>query len=86
MRQFIYYNAGNGRRVPFWKDNSSDIVPLSNLMNLLYSIVANKEAAVVGVWDPTGVCWSSTFSRAFNDWELPLVDNLLLKLKRRFRG
>ncbi|RVW63585.1 hypothetical protein CK203_057416 [Vitis vinifera] len=49
----------------------------------LYALVVSKEKWVAEVWDPSieGGCWSLHFSRPFNNWEVDLVEQLLLTIQ-----
>ncbi|RVW54488.1 hypothetical protein CK203_068318 [Vitis vinifera] len=46
-----------------------------------------KNAWVSEVWNPVsdGIGWTPLFARAFNDWEIDLVERLLQKIQA-FRG
>ena len=50
----------------------------------LFEVVANKFETVLEVWDhSTGSgSWELNFARAFNDWEVYLVVNLLIILQK----
>ena len=57
--------------------------PLCESFPSLFTISSSKEAWVADVWnlDGDGGGWTPLFSRAFNDWELELVERFLQKIK-----
>ena len=70
-------NVRNGTRIRFWTGGSST---LSLSFPSLFDIAANKLAIVANVWDHSvgDGSWNPVFERAFNDWEIDLVANLLI--------
>ena len=57
--------------------------PLCEPFHFLFSISLSKEAWVSDVWNPDGDGggWTPFFSRAFNDWEVELVEHFLQKIQ-----
>ena len=49
----------------------------------LFSLVVNKKALVVDLWDPVGEEGWVVPSRSFNDWELEEVQLFLHVIQRR---
>ena len=74
---------GCGRRVRFWKDKWCGDEPLCESFPSLFSISLAKDAWVSDVWNPDGVGdgWTPLFSRAFNDWEIEMVERFMLKIQ-----
>ena len=70
---------GNGQRVRFWKDKWCGDGPLCESFSSLFSMSMSKNAWVSEVWNPVGDGdgWTPFFARAFNDWEIDLVERLL---------
>ena len=70
--QNAVFALGDGRRINFWNDVWCGEEALSNSFPSLFNLVLNKEAKVADIWDRSeGVgCWSPTFLRPLNDWEL----------------
>ncbi|KAL6342305.1 hypothetical protein AAG906_007519 [Vitis piasezkii] len=78
----VAYHVGNGQRVRFWKDKWCGDGPLCESFSSLFSISMSKIAWVSEVWNPVGDGdgWTTFFARAFNDWEIDLVERLLQKI------
>ena len=74
---------GGGRRVKFWKDKWCGDEPLCESFPSLFSISLSKDAWVSDVWnlDGDGDGWTHLFSRAFNDWEIEMVEHFMLKIQ-----
>ena len=79
----LAYQVGNGQRVRFWMDKWCGDEPLCESFPSLFSISLSKEAWVSDVWNPDGDGggWTPFFSRAFNDWEVELVEHFLQKIQ-----
>ena len=79
----LAYQGGNGQRVRFWMDKWCGDEPLCESFPSLFTISSYKEAWVADVWnlDGDGDGWTPLFSRAFNDWELELVEHFLEKIQ-----
>ena len=83
---FFYQNAvfvlGDGRRINFWRDAWSGAETLCNRFPNLFNIATNGEAKVAEIWDSRegDRCWSPTFIRPLNDWELEEMSSFLLIL------
>ena len=78
------FSISNGSRVRFWTDPWCGIAILSDPFPSLFEVGVNKMVIVAEVWDQ-GVgngSWNPRFVRAFNDWEVDLVVNLLRVLQR----
>ena len=78
----VAYHMGNGQRVKFWKDKWCGDGPLCESFPSLFSMSMSKNAWVSEVWNPVGDGdgWTPLFTRAFNDWEINLVERLLQKI------
>ena len=74
---------GCGRRVRFWKDKWCRDEPLCESFPSLFAISLAKDAWVSDVWSPNNVedGWTPLFSRAFNDWEIEMVERFMLKIQ-----
>ena len=79
----LAYQVGNERRVRFWMDKWCGDESLCESFSSLFSIYLSKEAWVLDVWNPDsdGGSWTSFFSRAFNDWEVELLERFLQKIQ-----
>ena len=79
----LAYQVGNGQRVRFRMDKWYGDEPLCESFLSLFTLSSSKEAWVVDVWnlEGDGGGWTPLFSRAFNDWELELVERFLQKIK-----
>ena len=62
----------DGRRINFWKDVWCGGEALCAMFPSLYNLALNKEARVADIWESgNGAgCWSPTFLRSLNDWEI----------------
>ena len=80
---FFFQNAvfvlGDVRRIKFWRDVWCGVEALCNRFPNLFNIATNKDAKVAEIWDSReGVgCWSPTFLRSLNDWELEEMTRFL---------
>ena len=78
---FFFQNAafvlGDGRRINFWIDVWCGGEALSN--PTLFNLATNKEAKVADIWEirEGDGCWSPTFLRALNDWEIEEMTRFL---------
>ena len=79
----VAFHLGNGQRVKFWKDKWCGDGPLCESFPSLFSISMSKNAWVSDVWNPVGdgIGWTPLFARAFNDWEIILLERLLQKIQ-----
>ena len=79
----IEFKVGNGTKIRFWTDHWCDITELSQSFPQLYVLAVHRNATVDEVWDSTfgQGGWNLRFIRAFNDWELDLVGDLLTILR-----
>ena len=79
----IEFEVGNGTKVRFWTDHWCDIAALSQIFPQLYVLAIHRNATVDEVWDSTfgQEGWNLRFIRAFNDWELDLIGDLLIILR-----
>ena len=75
----LAFQVGNGQRVRFWRDKWCGDEPLYVSFPSLFTLSLTKEAWVADVWNPEGEGggWTPLFSRAFNNWELDLVERFL---------
>ena len=67
----------------FWKEKWCGDEPLYESFPSLFAISLAKDVWVSDVWSPDGVgdCWTPLFSRAFNDWEIEMVERFILKIQ-----
>ncbi|RVW89301.1 hypothetical protein CK203_032683 [Vitis vinifera] len=79
LSNYIGFSVGNGRRTRFWLDSWCGGEALCNSFPSLFALAVSKEEWVAKVWDSSvdGGSWSPRFLRAFNDWEVVLVERLL---------
>ena len=77
--QNAVFALGDGRRINFWNDVWCGVEALSNSFPSLFIFATNKEAKVADIWDRSeGVgCWTPTFLRSLNDWELEEMTRFL---------
>ncbi|KAJ9699196.1 hypothetical protein PVL29_008009 [Vitis rotundifolia] len=75
----MVFNVGKGTRIRFWSDPWCGGEVLSHRFFQLFDLAANKNATVGDVWDQNSRFggWNLRFLRAFNDWEMHLVADLL---------
>ena len=78
----LAYQVGSGQRVRFWTDKWCG-EPLCESFPSLFSISLFKNAWVSDVWNPVGDGdgWTPLFARAFNDWEIEVVEHFLHKIQ-----
>ena len=79
----IGFTVGNGTKIRFWTDHWCGLAALSQSFPQLYALAVQRNARVDEVWDPNfgQGGWNLSFIRAFNDWELDLVGDLLTVLR-----
>ena len=79
----LAYQVSTGQRVRFWMDKWCGEEPLCESFPSLFSISLSKNAWVSDVWNPVGDGdgWTPLFARAFNDWEIELVERFLHKIQ-----
>ena len=77
------YKIGNSARVRFWLDLWCGSTTLSMSFSDHFEMAVNKNETVAEVWDHSvgNRSWKLNFLRAFNDWELDQVANLLCTLQ-----
>ena len=77
--QNAVFALGDGRRINFWSDVWCGVETLCNCFPSLFILATNKEAKVVDIWDRRegAGCWSPTFLRSLNDWELEEMTRFL---------
>ena len=77
--QNAVFTLGDGRRINFWKDDWCGEEALCNRFPNLFNMASNKEAKVAEIWDSSegDGCWSPTFLRPLNDWELQEMTRFL---------
>ncbi|RVW49006.1 hypothetical protein CK203_080972 [Vitis vinifera] len=79
----LAYQVGNEQRVRFWMDKWCGDEPLSESFPSLFTLFMSKEAWAADVWNPEGEgAVDPLFSRAFNDWELELVECFCKRFKQ----
>ena len=76
------FRVRNGTRIHLWTDHWCGPSTLGISFPFLFRIATKKHAIVADVWDSSAGLdsWNPTFIRAFNDWEIFLVENLLFSL------
>ncbi|KAJ9686353.1 hypothetical protein PVL29_015315 [Vitis rotundifolia] len=77
--EIMVFNVGKGTRIRFWSDPWCGGEVLSHRFSQLSDLAANRNATVGDVWDQNSRFggWNLRFLRAFNDWEMHLVADLL---------
>ena len=80
--QNAVFVLGDGRMINFWSNVWCGVEALCNRFPNLFNIATNKEAKVAEIWDNRegDGCWSPTFLRSLNDWELEEMTRFLLIL------
>ena len=83
--QNAVFALGDGRRINFWSDVWCGVEALCNRFPNLFNIATNKEAKVADIWESRegNGCWSPTFLRSLNDWELEKMTSFLQILHDR---
>ena len=73
------FRVGNGTKVRFWTDFWCGPSALSHSFPSLFKVVDDKSITMVEAWNhlDDGGDWNLNCVRAFNDWEINLVANLL---------
>ena len=76
------FALGDGRRINFWKDVWCGEEALCVRYPVLFNLALNKEGMVADMWDSRGGagCWSPTFLRPLNDWEIEEMTRFLQTL------
>ena len=76
---FLSFSVGNGKRVKFWHDQWCGDSPLKGAFPALFSIAADKEAAVADLMSIRNgkLHWEVTFARNFQDWEIDALVSFL---------
>ncbi|RVW27451.1 Transposon TX1 uncharacterized 149 kDa protein [Vitis vinifera] len=79
----MVFKVGKGNKVRFWIDPWCANNVLSEAFPDLFSMAAQRNATVEDYWDQnlSQGGWSLRLLRDFNDWELGLVDNMLVELR-----
>ena len=77
--QNAVFALGDGRRINFWNDVWCGEEALSNSFPSLFNLATNKETEVADIWDRSegAGCWSPTFLRSLNEWELEEMTRFL---------
>ena len=75
-------SVGKGNKIRFWIIHWCGSSALGLSFTSLFDIVANKLASMADVWDHSvgNGSWNPAFEKAFSDWEIDLVANLLFGL------
>ncbi|RVX02717.1 LINE-1 reverse transcriptase-like [Vitis vinifera] len=79
----LKFMVGKGTRIRFWTDVWCAGTALSQSFPHLFALAANRNATVEEMWDHNSEQggWNLRFLRNFNDWEVGMVGDLLLKLR-----
>ena len=77
------FTVGNGTKIRFWTDHWCCRTALFQSFQQLFAMTAHRNVTVKEVWDQNfgQGGWNLRFFRAFNDWELDLIGNLLNVLR-----
>ena len=79
----IEFKVGRRTKVKFWTDHWCDNAALSQNFPQLFAMAVFRNAMVNEVWDSSlgQGGWNLKLSRDSNDWELDLIEELLLLLR-----
>ena len=79
----MVFKVGKGNKIRFWIDPWCGNNVLSQVFPDLFSMAAQRNVTVEDYWDQnlSQGGWSLRLLRDFNDWELGLVDNMLIELR-----
>ena len=79
----MVFKVGKGNKIRFWIDPWCGNNVLSQGFPNLFSMAAQRNVIEEETWDQNfgEGGWSLRFLRAFNDWELDMVGNLLVELR-----
>ena len=79
----MVFKVGKGNKIRFWTDSWCGNNVLSQSFLNLFSMTAQRIVTVEETWDQNfgQGGWNLRFLRAFNDWELDMVGNLLVELR-----
>ncbi|RVX18437.1 hypothetical protein CK203_006594 [Vitis vinifera] len=79
----IAFMVGKGTKIRFWTDMWCEGTALSQTFPHLFALAAHRNATVEEMWDQSSDQggWNLRFLRNFNDWEVGMVGDLLLKLR-----
>ncbi|RVW74012.1 putative ribonuclease H protein [Vitis vinifera] len=77
------FMVGKDTKIRFWTDVWCAGTALSQTFPHLFALAANRNATVEEMWDQNSDQggWILRFLRNFNDWEVGMVGDLLLKLR-----
>ena len=77
------FTVGNDTKIRFWTDHWCGLTVLFQSFPQLFAMATHRNATVKEVWDQNfgQGGWNLRFFRAFNDWELDLIGNLLNVLR-----
>ncbi|RVW15857.1 putative ribonuclease H protein [Vitis vinifera] len=75
--------VGKGNKIRFWTDVWCAGTALSQSFPHLFALAVDRNATVEEMWDQNSDQggWNLRFLRNFNDWEVGMVGDLLLKLR-----
>lgn len=85
LKQNCEFTVGDDKNIGFWEDAHCSRMPLCEGFPLLYNIADSEGAKVADLWvlqDDLGA-WHPKFVRAFNDWELDIVQDFFDVLNNR---
>nr|CAN72477.1 hypothetical protein VITISV_022513 [Vitis vinifera] len=79
----MVFKVGKGNKIRFWIDPWCGNNVLSQVFPDLFSMAAQRNVTVEDYWDQNlgHGGWNLRLLRDFNDWELGLVDNMLVELR-----
>ena len=79
----LEFRVGKGNQIRFWTDVWCAGTALSQSFPHLFALAVNRNATVEEMWDQNADQggWNLRFLRNFNDWEVGMVGDLLLKLR-----
>ena len=79
----MVFKVGKGNKIRFWTNSWCGNNVLSQRFLDLFSMAAQRNVTVEETWDQNlgQGGWNLRLLRAFNDWELDMVGNLLVELR-----
>ena len=82
--QNVAFSLGDGRRISFWKHIRCGKEALCSLFPSMFLLAVQKDVMVENLcnWVREERCWSPTFLRSFNDWEMEKVERFLSSIHR----
>ena len=84
IRENWKFRIGTGTRIIFWTNPWCGSSILSPTFPDLFKVAVKKHETLAEVWGHLvgNGSWNLNFERAFNDWEMEMVGNLLSALQK----